>query len=329
MARIQGIIGTGSGRLGQAVLSKGDNGQTVARTYQDQVRNPRTVEQRKQRAKMNLAGQLSKLTPASALTGMYRGNGRGARAAFVHNVIDACTVSDNGAGESIATIIPAKLTFAQGNLSLMGGILPYFVTEGDDFGYHETPIINFQRVYTSFDLSEIESLVSFKFEWVGTDATPHVTYQQLLEALTPKGIYGEQINIIIFRNGQLFNVSNSARLFYGSNFQESYTGIEYRYLRFNVALGFAVEIGDELLIYRTPFVIDEGATSMHVEDTEINGINIQAAIGKRKNISDLLSEYNLFQMIPPAIVTQLCQSKSTKWGKSSFVQKIIIEPTEP
>lgn len=93
MARLHNIIGTGRGRLGNTVLCKGDNGQTIARAHQPQVRNPRSIEQRKQRAKMNLAGQFAKLIDTDFLSCMGMGNNRDNRSAFVSNIIKKATVS--------------------------------------------------------------------------------------------------------------------------------------------------------------------------------------------------------------------------------------------
>lgn len=93
MAKLIGIIGTGRGRLGNAVLCKGDNGATFARTYQPQVRNPRTYAQRLQRAKMNLAGQFAKLVETEFLSAMGMGNGRNNRSAFVSNILKKAIAS--------------------------------------------------------------------------------------------------------------------------------------------------------------------------------------------------------------------------------------------
>ena len=74
MAKIVGFVGTGSGRVGNVVLSKGPNGLTISRSYQPIVANPRTDAQLNQRAKVNLAGRVSKLVPTQALTGLSMGS---------------------------------------------------------------------------------------------------------------------------------------------------------------------------------------------------------------------------------------------------------------
>lgn len=323
MARIQGIIGTGSGRLGQAVLSKGDNGQTVARTYQDQVRNPRTIEQRKQRAKMNLAGQLSKITPASALIGLGNSNGRGVRAAFVRNILNACTVTDNGNGEYVAQLNLSNLSFATGNVQLASGMLQYYlsgVSEALD-GIHMQTAFEFLRYSVGI------SGVSFRFKWSGTSELPYVTLNDILSAVTPKGVYGELYTIIMLQDGYYKAVIPSAKLIYGTTFDPSYSCLYNGYNEFSVIapLNINLKPNQSIHIFRTPFVINENASAILGKDAGISGEDIVASCVTRKSLSDILTTYGTFNNIPSSVVCRLIEGGGAKWGKSSYLGQFTNE----
>lgn len=113
MAKIVGFVGTGSGRVGNVVLSKGPNGLTISRSYQPIVANPRTDAQLNQRAKVNLAGRVSKLVPAQAISGLSMGSNRLNRSEFLANLIKSCVVS-KVAGVWQASVLPEKVIFSHG-----------------------------------------------------------------------------------------------------------------------------------------------------------------------------------------------------------------------
>lgn len=114
MAKIVGFVGTGSGRVGNVVLSKGPNGLTISRAYQPIVANPRTDAQLNQRAKVNLAGRVSKLVPAQAITGLSMGSNSLNRSEFMVNLIKSCVVT-KVAGVWTASVLPEKVVFSHGN----------------------------------------------------------------------------------------------------------------------------------------------------------------------------------------------------------------------
>lgn len=113
MAKIQGFIGTGRGKVGNLVLSKGDNGETIARAYQPQVANPRTAAQTSHRSKVNIAGRLSAIVPATAITGLGMGSGRKNRSEFLRNAIRRAVRDTSPEG---AHIPAADVVFAKGNI---------------------------------------------------------------------------------------------------------------------------------------------------------------------------------------------------------------------
>lgn len=117
MARLVGLIGSGRGRLGTTVLSKGQNGLTYARTYQPQVANPRTELQVQQRAKINLVGQISKMVSKSLIKPLGMGGGRMNRSEFNKILLNAATVSDT-AGGLVANVAPQAMKFSKGSVNL-------------------------------------------------------------------------------------------------------------------------------------------------------------------------------------------------------------------
>lgn len=95
MAKLFGLNGYATGKLGNNVLVV-SNGIQIARQYQPNVHNPKSPLQSSQRAKGNLAGRISALTPRTAIVGLG-GNNRTRRAAFLSNILinAVATSSDN------------------------------------------------------------------------------------------------------------------------------------------------------------------------------------------------------------------------------------------
>lgn len=116
MARIYGLNGVIRGRQGSNVFAV-QNGTQVLRKYQPVVANPRTLDQRKQRAKFALAGKISAVTPNLAISGILGDNARLRRARFVSMITKAATVSGNSESLS-AQIAYDQLRFSMGQLSL-------------------------------------------------------------------------------------------------------------------------------------------------------------------------------------------------------------------
>lgn len=122
MAKLNGIIGSGSGKVGVMVLSKGKGGQTIARAYQPQVKNPNSLPQRLQRARMNLAGKIGSVVPSSALTALGMGSNRDNRSEFSRVIIRNSTAG-LVADEPTAQINPSLILFGRGSA-------PYLVSMG-------------------------------------------------------------------------------------------------------------------------------------------------------------------------------------------------------
>lgn len=114
MGKFVGFIGTISGKVGSIVFQKGEKGISYGRAYQPVVSNPKTVLQTDQRAKMNLVGRLSKVTPKALLIGMDGTNNRRRRSIFTSNLLNVATIDRSAGGEVVAMIAPEDVVFSQG-----------------------------------------------------------------------------------------------------------------------------------------------------------------------------------------------------------------------
>ena len=114
MAKQHGIFGGLRGKVGGVVFANGEDGQTIARPYVSNPKNPRTPAQLRQRAKVNMAGRLSAITPA-ALIKAFGMSAVKNRSAFTRNIINASivTVTD---GNYTASIDAADVIFSHGSV---------------------------------------------------------------------------------------------------------------------------------------------------------------------------------------------------------------------
>lgn len=111
MAKVVGLVGSTSGKIGNIVYAV-TNGIQVARVYQPVISNPKSGAQMLQRAKGNLAGRLSMITPREAIVGLGS-NARRRRAEYLRNILLGATsvLSD---GQYVAKLTPEKLIFSKG-----------------------------------------------------------------------------------------------------------------------------------------------------------------------------------------------------------------------
>lgn len=105
--------GSARGRVGGLVLSKGDNGMVYGRSYQPTVSNPKTKGQTDQRAKMNLVGQVSSVTPKEVLIGLGTGSNRIRRSEFTRHLLRVASLTTTSTG-TIAKIAPGDVVFSKG-----------------------------------------------------------------------------------------------------------------------------------------------------------------------------------------------------------------------
>lgn len=114
MAKFTKLLGSARGRVGGLVFSKGENGENYVRSYQPTVANPKTTIQKGQRAKMNLVGRMSAVTPMSVLAGMGGVNGRGRRSRFNSILLKAASIENSDPSQIVAKIEPTDVVFSEG-----------------------------------------------------------------------------------------------------------------------------------------------------------------------------------------------------------------------
>lgn len=126
MGKINGIGGYISGKVGNIVYMKGENGETYGRTYVSNPTNPKSAAQLRQRAKMNVVGRISMLT-SKALIAPLGMSGRKNRSAFTKVMLDNATVTHQDQGY-IAAVAPESFIYARGPETLKANATAITVT---------------------------------------------------------------------------------------------------------------------------------------------------------------------------------------------------------
>lgn len=114
MAKNVGLIGSVSGKVGNVVYAVTNGIQTV-RAYQPVISNPKTRAQNIQRAKMNLIGRVSQITPKEVLMGLGS-NARRRRSRFLSLGLNATTTASEG-GNIVAKLDAPDFIFSEGALA--------------------------------------------------------------------------------------------------------------------------------------------------------------------------------------------------------------------
>ena len=114
MGKFVGFVGSIRGKVGNVVFTKGENGITYGRAYQPQVSNPKTMAQVDQRAKMNLVGRMSQVTPKALLVGLGFSNNRQRRSWFCKNLLNVAVVDRSAPDSVVAQIAPESVIFSRG-----------------------------------------------------------------------------------------------------------------------------------------------------------------------------------------------------------------------
>ena len=114
MAKFVGFVGTIRGKVGTTVFTKGENGLSYGRSYQPQVYNPKTIGQVDQRAKMNLVGRMSRVTPKALIVGMSGSSNRQRRSAFNRSLLYVASIDRSNPESIIAKVAPEDVIFSEG-----------------------------------------------------------------------------------------------------------------------------------------------------------------------------------------------------------------------
>jgi hypothetical protein len=114
MAKTPNGLGQYSGKVGGVVYAV-QNGQQIVRSYQPVVSNPKSLAQRKQRAKANLVGRVSQITPWQVLEGLGA-NRRERRSRFLRLGMRSAVVPESPANPNSITakLEPAGFRFSEG-----------------------------------------------------------------------------------------------------------------------------------------------------------------------------------------------------------------------
>lgn len=115
MGKISSIIEF-TGRTGNLVGAKGQNGRYILRAHQPQVKNANSPAQMETRAKMALAGSLSKLIKSDIIYGMSGSGNRGRRQRWMHEIMKRMTTTSSN-GTIKAVLAPSDLILSEGGFS--------------------------------------------------------------------------------------------------------------------------------------------------------------------------------------------------------------------
>ena len=118
-----------TGRTGNLVGAKGQDGRVVIRKYQPSVKNANSEEQMAVRAKMALAGSLSKLIKAEVIYGMSGSGNRGRRQRWMHEIMKRMTTTSSS-GTIKAVLAPSDLILSEGGFSTGVTIGAVTISEG-------------------------------------------------------------------------------------------------------------------------------------------------------------------------------------------------------
>lgn len=128
MGKISSVIEF-TGRTGNLVGAKGQDGRVVIRKYQPSVKNANSEEQMAVRAKMALAGSLSKLIKAEVIYGMSGSGNRGRRQRWMHEIMKRMTTTSSS-GTIKAVLAPSDLILSEGGFSTGVTIGAVTISEG-------------------------------------------------------------------------------------------------------------------------------------------------------------------------------------------------------
>lgn len=120
-------LGQFRGRVGGLVFARGDNGSQIIRSYQPVVKNPRTEGQLEQRAKVNLAGRISRAIPKNIIYSLGA-NGRARRSELLKSLIKATSVTKSGDNYN-ASVAKASVKLSKGDFL---DFSPSFAVQGTD-----------------------------------------------------------------------------------------------------------------------------------------------------------------------------------------------------
>ena len=118
MAKFTKLLGSARGRVGGLVFSRGENGENYVRSYQPTVYNPKSSAQKGQRAKMNLVGRMSQVTPSVVIAGIEGSSGRLRRSRFNSWLLKVAVLDATDPNSIVAKIVPEDVLFSEGSATI-------------------------------------------------------------------------------------------------------------------------------------------------------------------------------------------------------------------
>lgn len=236
MAKIFGLYGAIRGRAGNSVFSKGMDGRTIVRAWQPTVYNPNTLAQRKQRAKVNLVGQLSGLCDKELLSALSYGTNRKNRAMFLSKGIKATQVTVTG-DEVEAALSFNNVIFSRGAENWANHI-----------GVVDNPTANSHSISVDLD-NDIDY------------------YSDLLAT----GRYGMRFVVAVIsgesREAKYKSISYADKMFRGTGGLDDKTAY--------VTLAAPLVAGDTIVVWECPFVLNAEGMSIYTEGMSGDNTNAQ------------------------------------------------------
>lgn len=184
MAKVVGLVGSASGKIGNIVYAV-TNGIQVARVYQPVVSNPKSSLQNMQRAKGNLAGRISSFVPRTAIMGLGNNN-RIRRGEFLRLLLKAAHVAMYE-GAYQAKVASEDVVFSKGAVPI-SVVQPSFSATGNslnvtlygptdtamseaDYAAMQTRLVAMIYDATSQDLVEVVTKIVNKPEQAASSVT--------------------------------------------------------------------------------------------------------------------------------------------------------------
>lgn len=220
MGKITGLYGSVTGKIGNVVFSQ-NSGTTVARQYQPNVKNPSTIAQSEQRAKLKLMSQVSAaLAPVIAI---QKNGMKSSRNLFIQRNFNYA-MSESG----VASVTYENLQLTSGSAGLPSIIASRSETEGIKISLSEAAdsavSIIVYVLYKKTSENVLQYVDSVVVETAGDDGKfagvlPYVAGDAILYA------YGmKSLNATAASKYQNYNVSNAediASLVYSRNLSAS------------------------------------------------------------------------------------------------------------
>ena len=126
--KLQGILGGGTGKLGESVFTT-NAGRTIVRQYNPHVRNPRTIRQQNSRSRFSIANSVAKQFSAAIKIGLPRVGALTSRNRLTSMIIPVSAEVIKKEGNSM-TVDYSKLKISKGGMP-MPNVMSVLIKHGN------------------------------------------------------------------------------------------------------------------------------------------------------------------------------------------------------